>query len=67
MFRVRIEPNERNGLRVTSSPMADKLATVPKERLGSRLGRLDDEDVVRLNRAMLVFLLGLARSPHSEP
>lgn len=64
LFRIRIEPSERNGLRVTSSLMADKLTTVPKERLGSRIGRLDDEDVVRLNQAMLVFL-GLARSPRS--
>jgi len=64
LFRVRVEPNTRNGLRVATSLMADKLTTVPKERLGSRIGRLDDEDVVRLNQAMLVFL-GLARSPRS--
>jgi mRNA interferase MazF len=39
--------------------MVDKLTTVPKSRLGKRIGQLDDEDVVRLNRAALVFL-GLA-------
>jgi mRNA interferase MazF len=39
--------------------MADKITTVPKTKLGSRLGRLDDEEILRLNRAMLVFL-GLA-------
>ena len=66
LFRIRVEQNERNGLRLASSLMADKLTTVPKERLGSRIGRLDDEDVVRLNQAMLVFL-GLARSPRSVP
>ena len=66
LFRIRVEQNERNGLRLASSLMADKLTTVPKERLGSRIGRLDDEDVVRLNQAMLVFL-GLARSPRSIP
>ena len=64
LFRIRVEPNERNGLRVASSLMADKLTTVPRGRLGTRIGRLDDEDVVRLNQAMLVFL-GLARSPRS--
>lgn len=37
----------------------DKITTVPKAKLGERLGSLDDEDVVRLNRAVLVFL-GLA-------
>lgn len=66
LFRIRVEQNERNGLRLASSLMADKLTTVLKERLGSRIGRLDDEDVVRLNQAMLVFL-GLARSPRSVP
>lgn len=60
LFRIRTEPSEQNGLRTTSSVMVDKLATVPKEKLGSRLGRLSDEDILRLNQAMLVFL-GLAR------
>jgi hypothetical protein len=35
------------------------LATVPKSKIGKRIGRLDDQDVVRLNCAVLVFL-GLA-------
>ncbi|MEX2583636.1 MAG: type II toxin-antitoxin system PemK/MazF family toxin [Gemmatimonadota bacterium] len=64
LFRIRVEPNERNGLRTASSLMVDKLTTVPKEKLGSRIGRLDDEDTVRLNQALLVFL-GLARSTRS--
>ena len=59
LFRLIVTPNERNGLRSVSRLMVDKLTTVPKERLGARIGRLDDEDMVRLNRAMLVFL-GLA-------
>ena len=59
LFRLAVTPNERNGLRSVSRLMVDKLTTVPKERLGARIGRLDDEDMVRLNRAMLVFL-GLA-------
>ena len=59
LFRLPVEPNERNGLRSPCRLMADKITTVPKTKLGSRLGRLDDEDILRLNRAMLVFL-GLA-------
>jgi mRNA interferase MazF len=39
--------------------MVDRITTVPKARMGARVGRLDDEDVVRLNRAVVVFL-GLA-------
>lgn len=60
LFRIRVKPNDRNGLRTASSLMVDKLTTVPREKLGSRTGRLDAEDIVRLNQAMLVFL-GLAR------
>ena len=39
--------------------MIDKITTVPKARLGKRIGKLNDEDSVRLNRALTV-LLGLA-------
>jgi mRNA interferase MazF len=59
LFRLPITPSDRNGLRSVSRLMVDKLTTVTKVRLGERMGRLDDEDVVRLNRAILVFF-GLA-------
>jgi mRNA interferase MazF len=61
MFRLPVEPNERNGLRAPSRLMVDKINTVEKSKVGKRLGRLDDEDILRLNRAVLVFL-GLAGS-----
>jgi mRNA interferase MazF len=59
LFRLPITPSERNGLRARSSLMVDKITTAPKTRIGTRIGRLDDEDIVRLNRAIVVFL-GLA-------
>lgn len=59
LLRVEIAPTERNGLRATSRLMVDKITTVPRSRLGERIGVLADEDMVRLNRAMVVFL-GLA-------
>jgi mRNA interferase MazF len=62
LFRLPVEPNERNGLRVTCRLMVDKVTTVPKSKVGAQIGRLDDEDVLRLNQAVLVFL-GLATSP----
>jgi mRNA interferase MazF len=61
LFRIPIEPNDRNGLHVPSNLMVDKITTVSKAKLGSKIGRLDDEDILRLNQAILVFL-GLARS-----
>jgi mRNA interferase MazF len=60
LLRMLIEPSDRNGLGSTSRLMIDKITTVPKARLGKRIGKLNDEDVVRLNRALTVFL-GLAR------
>ena len=62
LFRLPVEPNDRNGLLATSRLMVDKIATVSKSNVGAQIGRLDDEDILRLNQAILVFL-GLAASP----
>lgn len=65
LFRLPVEPSERNGLRAPCRLMVDKVTTVPKSKIGSQLGRLDDEDVLRLNQAVIVFL-GLAVSPRAD-
>jgi len=59
LFRAAVEPSETNGLKTTSRLMVDKVTTMPKAKLGDHVGRLPDHDVVRLNRAMMIFL-GLA-------
>jgi mRNA interferase MazF len=59
LFRLVVEPSEANGLDKASRLMVDKVTTVPKKKLGKRIGRLSETDVVRVNRALLVFL-GLA-------
>jgi mRNA interferase MazF len=64
LFRLPVAQNERNGLRASCRLMVDKITTVPKSKVGARVGRLDDKDLLRLNQAMLVFL-GLATSPKS--
>ena len=65
LFRLPVEPNERNGLRAACRLMVDKITTVPKGRVGAQIGRLDEEDILRLNRAIVVFL-GLAVSPRTK-
>jgi mRNA interferase MazF len=45
--------------------MVDKITTVPKIKIRAHVGRLDDEDILRLNQAVLVFL-GLAVSPRTK-
>ena len=56
LFRLPVEPDETNGLRVSCRLMVDKITTIPKAKLGTRIGRLSDKDMLRLNRAVLVFL-----------
>lgn len=64
LFRLQVNPSASNGLRAVCRLMVDKITTVPKSKLGARVGRLADEDLLRLNQAMLVFL-GLAVSPRA--
>jgi len=65
LFRLPVEPNERNGLRAAGRLMVDKISTVSKTKVGARIGRLDEEDILRLNQAVLVFL-GLTVSPRAS-
>ena len=65
LFRLAVAPKESRGLRSASRLMVDKITTVPKSKVGERIGRLDDEDMLRLNQAVLVFL-GLAVSPRAS-
>jgi len=66
LLRLPIEPSENNGLRAGCRLMVDKITTVPKAKVRARIGRLADEDMVRLNRAVLVFL-GIAAPSNKEP
>ncbi len=56
IMRVPLEPSEENGLRAPSRAMVDKVTTVPRERLGRRVGQVSGEDLTRIDRALLVFL-----------
>ena len=59
LFRIAVEPSDTNGLKTTSRLMVDKITTIQKPKLGTRIGRLTDDDLLRLNRALLIFF-GLA-------
>jgi mRNA interferase MazF len=62
LMRLPVAPTTENGLKVASHVMVDKITTVAKSKLQKRVGKLGDEDLIRLNRAVLVFL-GLAGRP----
>jgi mRNA interferase MazF len=61
LIRLLVEATELNGLRMSSRLMVDKISTVPKSKLGERIGVLDQPDLIRLNRSIFVFL-GLANT-----
>ena len=58
-FRLSVSPTEANGLLHASQLMVDKTQAVPRSRCQRKIGALSDEELVRLNRALTVFL-GLA-------
>lgn len=60
-FRIAIEPTPDNGLRQPCFAMTDKITTIPRERLGKRLGALKPTSLAPIHQAILVFL-GLAGS-----
>ena len=56
LFRILIEPSKLNGLRFPSRIMVDKILTIRKNKLGYRIGRLEDKDITRLDRTIATFL-----------
>lgn len=56
LFRLMIQPEPGNGLRLPSQIMVDKAQTVARENVGNPIGRLDDSTLVAVNRALALFL-----------
>ncbi len=59
LTRIQVEPSSLHGLDEPSRIMVDKVTTMPRSNLREHVGRLPETDLVRLNRALIVFL-GLA-------
>ena len=56
LFRLTTEPTSGNGLRKTSQVMVDKIMTVKREKVGPAFGRLNEDDMQSVTRALAVFL-----------
>ena len=56
LFRVPVRYGESTGLRKPSEVMVDKVQTIPREKIGAVFGRLAEEDMLAVNRALAVFL-----------
>jgi mRNA interferase MazF len=59
LTRIVVDPTAATGIEQQSSIMVDKITTMPRGNVRDRLGRITDADVIRLDRALVVFL-GLA-------
>lgn len=59
IFRLNVMPDDRNGLTKECQIQIDKIMSVRKEKIGKVIGTLDDTMLVRVNRALALWL-GLA-------
>jgi mRNA interferase MazF len=55
-FRLEVEPSERNGLREVSQIAIDKITVIAVAKIGSVIGEADDALLLRINRALALFL-----------
>lgn len=56
LFRLTIDPSRQNGLTRVSQVMVDKIITVPRSKIGKVVGTLSDDMMIRLVRALSVWL-----------
>ena len=55
LIRITVEPTADNGLRTTSQVMVDKSTTIPREKVGRIIGRLDEAALRAVEGALLGF------------
>jgi mRNA interferase MazF len=56
IFRVRLFPDETNGLRAPSDVMIDRIHTVAKDKLRGKFGAIANEQLIEIERAVAVWL-----------
>jgi len=56
LFQITVNSTTDNGLLKSSQVMIDKTQTIPRNKIGKTLGRLDDATMLSVNRALALFL-----------
>jgi mRNA interferase MazF len=56
LFRLEVNPSPHNGLRERSQIAIDKITVVPAAKIGDVIGKADDALLLRVNRALALFL-----------
>ncbi len=54
-MRITVNPGPDNGLQNISQIQIDKVVLVPRERVGSVIGHLEDATMLKVNRSLAVF------------
>jgi mRNA interferase MazF len=55
VFRITVDPAPDNGLQKISRIRIDTIVSVPRERGGAVIGRLDDATMPQVSRSLAVF------------
>lgn len=56
LFRLTVAPSPGNGLRALSQIMIDKVTTVARARIGPTIGRVEDDLLLQVNRALALWV-----------
>ncbi len=56
LLRITVQPDKRTGLRKISQIMVDKSLTVPRQKVGQRIGSIDVATLRKVNIALAAFL-----------
>lgn len=59
IYRLRVDATPETGLKVASQVMVEKILAMPRDKCGSKIGRLDDARLIALNH-MLSVVIGIA-------
>lgn len=55
-FRPAVQPSPLNGLDLPSRIMTEKLAAIPRNKLGKRIGSLSGAEMAQVEQALLLVL-----------
>ncbi len=56
LFRVTIHPGKETGLQRISQVMVDKITTIPRTKIGQRIGSVEPSTLRAVNQALKGFL-----------
>ena len=56
LIRYSVLPTQANGLKEPTDVMIDKIFTVPRERMGKKIGKLDPAQMTEITAELAIFL-----------